>query len=78
MKYSIPIIISFTISVFLILLLLFGNGIIKIPEIKTEIPSSKIDEILKELESMPVSDLQKLKFEIEKIFKNKGVVLPTY
>jgi hypothetical protein len=78
MKYSIPIIISFTISIFLILLILFGNGIIKMPEFKTETPvsSSKIDEIFKELESMPVSEIRKLKIKLEKILKRQDIIMP--
>ena len=78
MNYSIPMIISFIIIVFMVFLILFGNGIIKMPEFKTETPvsSSKIDEILKELESMPVSEIQKLKTKVEKIFKRQDIIMP--
>lgn len=76
MNYSIPIILSLIIVIFCVCFLLFANGVIKMPEIKTEIPLSKIDEIFKELESMPVSEVQKLKIRLEKIFKKQDVIMP--
>lgn len=60
----------------MVFLILFGNGIIKMPEFKTEAPVSKIDEILKELESMPVSKIQELKIKIEKILKKQNIIMP--
>jgi hypothetical protein len=58
--------------------MLYGEGIIKMPEFKTEAPvsSSKIDEILKELENMPVSKIQELKIKLEKIFKKQNIIMP--
>lgn len=76
MSYSIPIILSLTMIIFLVWFLLFANGIIKMPETKTEIPLSKIDEIFKELENMPVSEIQKLKIRLEKILKRQDIILP--
>jgi len=76
MNYSIPIILSLTIITFLVCFLLFANGIIKMPETKTEMPVSSIDEIFKELESMPVSEIQKLKTKVEKIFKRQDIIMP--
>jgi outer membrane lipoprotein-sorting protein len=78
MNYSIPIILSLAIIIFLVCFLLFANGVIKIPEIKTETPvsSSKIDEVFKELESMSASEIQKLKIRLEKILKKQDFILP--
>ena len=79
MNYSIPIVLSLIVIIFCVCFLLFANGVIKMPETKTEIlPKSNIDKILEELENLSSLDLQKLKLKIEKIFKNKGVILPTY
>jgi len=76
MNYSVPILLSFLGIIFCILFLLFANGIIKMPEIKTETPVSSIDEIFKELESMPVSEIQKLKIKLEKILKKQDIIVP--
>lgn len=76
MNYSIPIVLSLVAVIFCVCFLLFVNGVIEMPEIKTEVPLSKIDEILKELESMPFSEIQKLKIELEKIFKKQNIIMP--
>jgi len=76
MNYLPPIIFSLIIVALCIFVLLNSYGIIKMPEVKTG-TTSGLDKILEELSNLSAQELQELKFEVQQIFKNKNIILPT-
>lgn len=67
MNYNTPIIFCFVMIVISTIMFLYINGIIKMPEPKTE--NFFIDDIMKELRSLPDIEIEKLKIDLKSIFE---------